>query len=97
MAVGVPSWVLPKIAVIDLLGLNDHVIAHTPVEVDENRHMAHSRRPPDGYVAGFRPNVAIRGRQILVEERTPPLSREAIVEHERLWREGLEPDADRSD
>lgn len=67
------------------------------LEVDENRHMAHSRRPPDGYVAGFRPNVAIRGRQILVEERTPPLSREAIVEHKRLWREGLEPDADRSD
>jgi arabinofuranosyltransferase len=95
--VGVPGWVLPEIVVIDLLGLNDAVIAHTPVEIDENRHMAHSRRPPEAYVDGFRPNVTVRARRAQVEPRDRPLSRTEIEEHERRWREGLTDAGGRAD
>lgn len=88
--VGVPSWVMPHIAIIDLLGLNDHVIAHTPIVVGGHRNMAHSRRPPEGYAGGFRPNVIVRNRQIVVSDRVPPLSSEEIIEHERLWRKSVD-------
>jgi arabinofuranosyltransferase len=59
-SVGVVGWVLPNVAVIDKLGLNDYVIARTPVFApNENRIMAHDRRSPPGYVECFRANVVL--------------------------------------
>lgn len=57
--VGLVGWVFPNVAVIDLLGLNDFVIARTRVPPQETRHMAHERRPPPGYVECFRPDFAL--------------------------------------
>jgi len=45
--------------VIDLLGLNDYVIARTRVPPQEMRHMAHERRPPPGYIECFRPDFEL--------------------------------------
>jgi arabinofuranosyltransferase len=97
--VGVPSWVMPKVNIIDTLGLNDYVIARTPVDLYRNldpytnprglRQMAHDRRAPEGYVEGFEPNVAFSRADgtpaILPREK--PMTADRIVEHERKWRE----------
>lgn len=62
-SVGVPSWVLPEVAVIDRLGLNDRVIARTPRPPDARRMMAHDLVEPPGYPECFEPNLtARRGR-----------------------------------
>jgi len=57
--VGFVGWVFPNVAVIDLLGLNDYVIARTRVPLQETRHMAHERRPPAGYIECFRPDFEL--------------------------------------
>ncbi len=57
--VGFVGWVFPNVAVIDLLGLNDYVIARTRVPPQETRHMAHERRPPPGYIECFRPDFEL--------------------------------------
>jgi arabinofuranosyltransferase len=53
-SVGVLSWVLPGVRIVDYFGLNNYVIAHagyySPVYM-----MAHTTSPPDGYVASLRP------------------------------------------
>ena len=60
-AVGVPGWVLPHVVILDTQGLNDAVIARAaPVSTtSEQRHMAHDRKPPPGYVECFRPNLFV--------------------------------------
>lgn len=55
-AVGVPGWVFPNVALIDMLGLNDYVIAHSPSDGSFQR-MAHDRWPPNNYLRCFQPNV----------------------------------------
>ena len=58
--VGVPAWVLPHVAILDMLGLNDYAIARGATRAmlgEEMRQMAHDRIAPRGYVACFRPNV----------------------------------------
>jgi arabinofuranosyltransferase len=88
--VGVPAWVLPHVYMIDTLGLNDYVIARTPVDASGPRLMAHSRHPPEGYVESFRPNVADPGEgQIIVHPREVPLTAAEIQEVERQWREKI--------
>jgi arabinofuranosyltransferase len=67
--VGVPSWVLPNVAILDKFGLNDYVIARTPVPADRVRYMAHSRQAPPGYIESFRPNVSLRRGRVIVQER----------------------------
>lgn len=75
--IGWPGWVLPDALVIDKLGLNDPVVARNPVR-RATRKMAHDRRPPDGYVDCFQPNVtAARGR-IRRTPRAHPLTAEAV-------------------
>jgi arabinofuranosyltransferase len=54
---GILAYDLPHVAFIDYLGLNDHVIARSPVVATEPRQMAHERRPPEGYRECFQPNV----------------------------------------
>jgi arabinofuranosyltransferase len=85
--VGVPSWVLPNVNIIDRFGLNDYVIARTPVAADSVRFMAHTRSPPPGYVESFRPNVAIRQGRMTVRKRRTPLTAAEIVQVEAEWRE----------
>lgn len=55
-AVGYPAWVLPHVAIIDRLGLNDAVVAHSPAArtTQEDRLLAHDRHAPDDYLDCFR-------------------------------------------
>lgn len=82
VSVGVPGWVLPKVAIIDMLGLNDAIIAHTsPARSSQvNRFMAHDRKPPQGYVGCFRPNLEADDKGRLIwKERQEPLTAADIV------------------
>lgn len=63
-AVGLVAWVLPNVAVIDSLGLNDRVVAHNPPQPGHHRVMAHERRAPPGYLECFRLNVLPGGGRI---------------------------------
>lgn len=93
-AVGYAGWVLPRVAIIDGLGLNDRVIARNPVS-SPMRRMSHDRNPPAGYVECFRPNVFVDKGEVIVNEREHPLSDEEIRTCEerfmRLVRERLVP------
>ena len=58
--VGAISWVFPNVAVIDFLGLNDRVVSKAPVKKQNSeRHMAHDRMAPNGYINCFMPSVSI--------------------------------------
>lgn len=74
--VGLIGWVLPHVAVLDMFGLNDRVIAHGPPRSrgSEDRLMAHDRVAPAGYAECFRPNVVVAGRDPRAEPRERPLS-----------------------
>jgi arabinofuranosyltransferase len=56
--VGLVGWIFPRVAIIDFYGLNDAVVARTPVPAQhsEDRLMAHDRVPPPGYLECFRPD-----------------------------------------
>jgi arabinofuranosyltransferase len=77
-SVGIAGWSFPRLSIIDLLGLNDHVIARAGAAAGE-RMMAHEKDPPPGYLECFSPR--------LVEAREPvDLAPERIVECEtRFW------------
>jgi arabinofuranosyltransferase len=83
-AVGVPGWVFPDVAIIDLLGLNDHVVAHNRQNESAFQRMAHDRWPPSGYVRCFRPNVEGFRKTFRVVPR--PLSDDEIRECEARFR-----------
>lgn len=76
-SVGVVSWVLPRVNVIDILGLNDYVAARNQ-DVTSFIVMAHERRPPDGYIECFEPNVDFIQDHFDVHERPIPLTAERI-------------------
>jgi len=85
-AVGVASWVLPRINIIDLHGLNDYVIARNPHDPTKPRMMAHDRTAPPGYADCFAPNVELLPeRRVVVEARQEALTAEAIRRCEREW------------
>ena len=85
-AVGVASWVLPRINIIDVHGINDYAIARNPRDLDRGRRMAHDRKPPKGYVECFRPNVQLLpDRKIEISERTRKLRAKDIRDCERIW------------
>ncbi len=79
-SVGVAAWVLPEVAVLDEFGLNDWVIARTPIDPNRSheRWLAHERRPPAGYLECFRPNVWFSERGLRIAPRTEPLTDEEI-------------------
>ena len=86
-SVGVLSWVYPKIFFIDRLGLNDYVIArHQRLKPDDKK-MAHERRPPEGYIECFKPNVTIEFRtgRVLIYFRDKELTAEDIIQCESRW------------
>jgi arabinofuranosyltransferase len=80
--IGVLGWVLPEVAIIDASGLTDRIIARTPIDGDRERHMAHDRSPPEGYVECFHPNARIEGGTLVFRAR--PLSDQAIEACEAL-------------
>ena len=61
-SVGVLGWVLPNVAIVDTVGLNDHVVARLPrpPHRPEGRQMAHDREAPRAYIDCFLPNVTVR-------------------------------------
>ncbi len=84
--VGVPGWVFPNVAILDELGLNDRVIAHSEPAHPEHRLMAHDREAPAGYVECFRPNLTVNRGRIHPLDDVPPLTDERIAECEsRFW------------
>lgn len=65
-ALGVQSWFLPDLGIVDTLGLTDTVVARNPVAWPNNtRRMAHDRRPPPGYL------LEQRGVNIMVHRSAP--------------------------
>jgi arabinofuranosyltransferase len=68
-SVGVIGWSLPNVAVIDMHGLNDRVVARTPPPKGMFRKMAHERLPPAGYAECYRPNVEIHHREAFERRR----------------------------
>ncbi|MEI6147786.1 MAG: hypothetical protein WCS01_01710 [bacterium] len=83
--VGILGWVLPRVNIIDLHGLNDYVVARTPHPWYMTRHMAHERYPPSGYVEDFVPNVTLEGKKITVTPRAKALTAADIIAIERRW------------
>ena len=60
-AIGAYSYFLPDVPVVDRQGLTDHTIARTPVtRTDEQRRLAHDRRPPEGYLEARGVNLDVR-------------------------------------
>lgn len=90
--VGVPSWALPHVYVIDLLGLNDYVIARTPTVAQFQPHlarcMAHEHFvAPARYLASYPSNVSAPTQgQILITLRSKLLTAEYISQCELQWR-----------
>ncbi len=82
--VGVVSWVLPKIYVLDVLGLNDYVVARN-ADLRQNTGMAHERQPPAGYIECFDPNVTVNGGHVSIRERSSALTSEKITECEQRY------------
>jgi len=87
--VGMPAWTLPYVNIVDSLGLNDYVIARAKVSSsNENRQMAHDRRPPEGYIGAFRANVRIEPNgHLVIEKRIQELTAQDIIQIEKKWRE----------
>jgi arabinofuranosyltransferase len=84
--VGVPGWVFPNVAILDELGLNDRVIAHSPPAHPDHRLMAHDRQAPEGYIACFEPNITVNKGRIHLLNESPPLTDERITACEsRFW------------
>jgi len=91
VSVGMVGWVFPNAHVIDPLGLNDAVVARSPVASDGLRAMAHERRPPPGYLDAFRPELRIGADfQLMKTERGAPLRDDEIREIERRYRDALD-------
>jgi arabinofuranosyltransferase len=86
VSVGMGGWVYPHANVIDVFGLNDYVIARTPYPNVSQRKMAHGRRPPDGYVESYQPNLLGRG---VLTPREQPLTASRIACLEHYWRDQL--------
>ena len=50
-AIGIESYYLPDLTIIDYFGLTDAVVARNPsLKSNQERHMAHDREPPPGYL-----------------------------------------------
>jgi arabinofuranosyltransferase len=81
-SVGVIAWVLPRVNIIDTMGLNDYVVARNP-DLRLPIQMAHDRKPPDGYVECFSPNMSFTHKHAAVKQRATELTAERIVQCEQ--------------
>ena len=89
-SVGVAGWVAPRVAVLDRLGLNDAVVARTPVKPAAFRRMAHERHPPPGYIECFAPNVTWSPEGFTVTPRAVPVTDATIVDCETRFLAAVE-------
>jgi arabinofuranosyltransferase len=92
-AVGVAGWTLPHVAILDVHGLNDYVVARTPLAPGAKRQMAHDRYADPEYVREFGPNVLPRRNKpgVVIRKRSgPALTPERVREIERRWREHVD-------
>ena len=90
--VGVPGWTLPNIAIIDGYGLNDYIVARTPVVQGKERRMAHDRLAPEHYLATFVPNVRLTGVKSIDYSARPPeleLTADKIKAIEQYWEDKI--------
>lgn len=81
-SVGVISWVLPRVNIIDTMGLNDYVVARNP-DLRLPIQMAHDRKPPNGYVECFSPNMSFTHKHAAVKQRPVELTAEKIGQCEQ--------------
>ena len=59
-AIGIPSYFVPDLALVDTLGLTNAAIARNSVQPGSSqRRMAHDRDPPPGYLQGRGVNVRV--------------------------------------
>ena len=88
-APGVFGWSLPRINIIDKLGLNDYVVARNPVDKYKVRLMAHERTAPAGYLECFSPNVEPdpQTRKPIIHERNEKITAQDIIDCEKQWAE----------
>ncbi|MEZ4218449.1 MAG: hypothetical protein R3E88_18385 [Myxococcota bacterium] len=85
--VGLLGWVLPNVAILDMVGLNDWVVARTPPPPAALRKMAHERVAPPDYLACYAPNTVVAPNgDVLVQRRAEPLDDARIAACERAWR-----------
>jgi arabinofuranosyltransferase len=85
--VGLVGWVFPNVAIIDVLGLNDYVVARTPPPGGGERTMAHDRLTPPDYLACYRPNLYVDLQQgVRLARRESPLTDADIAACELTWR-----------
>ncbi len=87
-AVGYPAWVLPHVAIIDRLGLNDVVAAHSAParSTQQERLLAHDRHAPEEYLACFRPIVFHDNTGPFKNvPRAQPLTADEIRACEQTW------------
>ncbi len=90
-SVGLIGWVYPHAAVIDALGLNDHVVARTPPPAAAGRYMAHDRVPPPGYLDSFAPSLIMTpDSEIYEPPRRPLLTDDQIRQVELRYRRWLD-------
>ena len=81
-SVGWPAWAMPEVALIDMYGLSDLVIARSEPRTTDpyKRRMAHDRKPPPGYPACLRPNVKVSGSgEVTVNPRARPLTAADVI------------------
>ena len=88
--VGVAAWTLPRVYILDMFGLNDYVIARTPLPVGQGHgSMGHERHAPPGYAEAFMPNIQFKTRNgdgLIELPRRMPLTDDRIREIERRYR-----------
>jgi arabinofuranosyltransferase len=84
--VGVVGWVFPSAHVLDWYGLNDWVVARTPVQEVFREHVAHARRPPPGYFEAFEPLLYVEPTRVWRGERRAPLTADRVALIERAGR-----------
>ena len=82
------GWTLPNVVIIDVLGLNDYVIARSDVLQDRKRTMAHERTPPPGYLESYPISCTFFevGRMGIIELDTE-LAAQEIIDNETYWRD----------
>lgn len=85
-SVGMIGWNLPRVNVIDMLGLNDYVVARNP-DLSDSGLMAHERQPPPGYVECFVPNVELAAGEVIIHPRATELTANTIATCEREYAE----------
>ena len=83
--IGIPSYYLPDLKVIDFWGLTDATIARNPVtKLNHERYMAHDRQPPPGYLEQRGVNILIY-RAAFSEEQALKRGNYALKFGTELW------------